>query len=513
MATSSTETELKYDVPDGAVVPELDQLPEVSRTRAARDEHLEAEYYDTEDLRLIRAGITLRRRRGGHDEGWHLKMPVGVNSRREIAVPLGDDDEGVPDELAERIRVHTRGKPVRPRATITTERKRLILIGASGAALAELAVDEVHAQKRTRAKSAAHWPQTTWREIELELTGGDRDLLDAADRLLLEHGLRRAASSAKFERVVGAGPRRAPGHRRPTSASSASDVVVGYVAEQLAAITSLDPMVRRNEPDAVHQMRVATRRIRSTLQSFGKLVWACDTSHAAAELKWLGGLLGQARDAEVLTERLLGKLGKLDPELVVGPAPDRVRDQFGTAGAKAVEAVRKTLDSRRYFALLDELDALIHEPELADDAGERAAAVLPGGARRAYRRTHRRLRVARTASAGSERDMALHEARKAAKRARYAAELVAPVIGSDARRFARRMKRVQTLLGDHQDSVIARRQERELAVSATRAGENAFTYGVLYEREVESAGRAEAKAVNAWKRAAKPGMRSWMRRS
>lgn len=511
MAVSSTETELKYDVPEGAVVPELDQLPAVSRTRKARDEQLEAEYYDTEDLRLIRAGITLRRRRGGHDEGWHLKIPAGDNSRREIAVPLGDGDEGVPDELAERIRVHTRGKPVRPRATITTERKRLILIGDSGAALAELAMDEVHAQKRTKAKSEASWPRTTWREVELELTGGDRDLLDAADRLLRKHGLQRAASSAKFERVVGAGPRRAHGHRRPTSGSSASAVVVGYVADQVTAIASLDPMVRRNEPDAVHQMRVATRRIRSTLQSFGKLVWTSDTSHAAAELKWLGGLLGQARDAEVLTERLLGRLGRLDRELVIGPVPDRVRDRFSPAGTKAIQAVRKGLDSRRYFALLDELDELIREPELTDDAGELATSLLPGAARRAYRRTRRRMRVARKASAGSERDVALHEARKAAKRARYAAELIAPVIGSDARRFARRMKRVQTLLGDHQDSVIARRLERELAVSAARAGENAFTYGVLYERDVESAERAEAKAVRAWKRAARPGVRSWMR--
>ncbi len=505
MVTTATETELKYDLPDDAALPELDQLPAVSRTRRAADEQLEAEYFDTEDLRLIRAGITLRRRRGGHDEGWHLKIPSGDNSRREIAVPLGEEAAGVPAELAERIKVHTRGKAVRPRATITTRRRRLILVDDGGEPLAELAVDDVHARQRTRART-----ESSWREVELELTGGSRDVLDAADKLLLSSGLRRAKSSAKFERVVGAGPEARRSRPRLSPTSRASDVVLGYLADQAGALKSLDPMVRRDEPDALHQLRVAARRLRSTFQTFGALIWTADTSHLAGELKWLGGVLGEARDAEVLAGHLLASLNGLEPELVIGPVAQRVHGHFDPVSAKARAAARKALDSRRYFALLDELDLLSHEPGLTAEAGLPAAAILPGAARRAYRRTRTRMRSAGRSPAGQSRDLALHEARKAAKRARYAAELLAPALGRDARRFATKMKNVQTRLGDHQDSVIARHVELDLSKGAARAGENSFTYGVLHERDAEAAGRARRQAARAWKRAAKPAVRAWL---
>lgn len=491
-------------MPDDAALPELDQLPAVAQTRQEADEQLEAEYYDTDDFRLIRAGITLRRRRGGHDEGWHLKIPADAHSRREISVPLADDVT-VPAELADQVKVHTRGKALRPRATITTSRKRVILIDEAGAPLAELAVDEVHATQRTRART-----QSSWREVELELTGGDRQVLDSADQLLLRSGLRRSVSSAKFERVVGAERDALPGRVNLSPASPASDVVLAYLADHAEALKSLDPMVRRDEPDAVHQMRVATRRMRSTLQTFGRLIWTADTSHLAAELKWLGGLLGQARDAEVIAGHLLASLSDVEPELVIGPVTRRVHGHFDPAGAKASDVARRTLSSRRYFALLDELDTLLREPGLTPDAGQPARALLPGAARRAYRRTRKRMRAARQSPAGQSNEIALHEARKAAKRARYAAELLTPALGKDPRRFARRMKQIQTLLGDHQDSVIARQVELDLAKGAARAGENAFTYGVLYQRDAEAAGQARAKAAKAWKRATKPAVLAWL---
>src|SRR5215472_11405049 len=113
MTSIEVETELKYEAPDDAVLPKLDDIPAVAATRRESEEHLEAEYYDTKDWRLIRAGITLRRRTGGHDDGWHLKMPVGVHSRREIRTPLGAADAGLPSQLAELVLVYTRGEPLR----------------------------------------------------------------------------------------------------------------------------------------------------------------------------------------------------------------------------------------------------------------------------------------------------------------------------------------------------------------------------------------------------------------
>jgi len=114
MAVNVNETETKYDAPAGAALPRLDDLPQVADTSRSAGERLEAEYYDTDDLRLIRAGITLRRRRGGDDAGWHLKLPLGADARREIQLPLGRAGRRVPSELAELVRVHTRSEPLRP---------------------------------------------------------------------------------------------------------------------------------------------------------------------------------------------------------------------------------------------------------------------------------------------------------------------------------------------------------------------------------------------------------------
>jgi inorganic triphosphatase YgiF len=133
MAANITETETKYDVPAGLALPSLDALAQVDRAVApAQEDQLEAEYYDTADLRLIRAGITLRRRRGGDDAGWHLKLPAGPDSRREIRLPLGRSASRVPAELSRLVRAWTRGEPLRPVVQMTTRRQRVILLSQSG---------------------------------------------------------------------------------------------------------------------------------------------------------------------------------------------------------------------------------------------------------------------------------------------------------------------------------------------------------------------------------------------
>lgn len=507
MTSIEVETELKYEAPDDAVLPKLDELPSVSATRRADDEHLEAEYYDTKDWRLIRSGITLRRRTGGHDEGWHLKLPAGPHSRREIRMPLGTADGQVPAQLAELVRVYTRSEPVRQVAVISTTRERLILLGDSGESVAELAMDDVSAL-RTAGKPEA----SRWREVEFELTGGDRKMLDAADQLLRRSGLRRAANSAKLERVVGVQarqPRDVSGSQLSPS-SRAGDVILAHLADQAERLKGLDPMVRGNEPDAVHQMRITTRRLRSMLQTYGSLIWRRDTSRLIAELRWLGVLLGSARDAEVLAEHLRSNLADTPAEQVIGPVEARVQGHFAPISAQARTELAQGLDSPRYFALLDQIDALLADESLAKAAGKPAQAVLPAAVRRTYRRTSRRMRSANHANEGQPKDTALHQARKAAKRARYAAEAVAPAMGKKARRFAKRMRRVQSLLGDYQDSVIARQLERDLAISAAQAGEDTFTYGVLYERDVHAGELARTRAQAAWRKAAKRRYRTWL---
>jgi CHAD domain-containing protein len=204
-------------------------------------------------------------------------------------------------------------------------------------------------------------------------------------------------------------------------------------------------------------------------------------------------------------------LHRTPAELIVGPVEARVQARFAKARASARRHVTAALGSQRYFRLLDELDRLLADPPLTPKAASPAADVLPVAVRSAYRRTRRRMRRASQAPAGQRRDEGLHEARKAAKRARYAAEAASAALGKPARRFAKRMKNVQSALGDYQDTVMARQAERDLGMSAHLAGENAFSYGLLYERDARDGERFQDEGLRAWRRASRPRYRRWLR--
>ena len=157
-------------------------------------------------MRLIRNGITLRRRRGGSDPGWHLKLPAGVSTRREIQLPLGRGRQ-VPARLARLVRGYTRGEALRPVARISTRRQVVTLIDAAGTSLAEIAADDVSAQTLGEETVISQWA-----EVEVELTGGGPRLLKAADAQLRRDGLQPSPRTAKLERALGwSGRRRPPG--------------------------------------------------------------------------------------------------------------------------------------------------------------------------------------------------------------------------------------------------------------------------------------------------------------
>jgi CHAD domain-containing protein len=538
MAVSANETEVKYEAAAAAELPPLDSLPQVAATDSA-EELLVAVYYDTDDLRLLRAGITLRRRSGGHDAGWHLKLPAGAHTREEIRLPSGGASDGaargaskgavrgagqgtsrgqrVPRELANLVRARSRGAPLVPVATVSTRRLAISLLDPAGQLLAEVADDHVTASRPQDPSSQEHW-----REVEVELAGGDGDLLVAADELLRRSGLTQSARSAKLERVLSSQLPPAADVPRPTATGPARHAIASYLAQQAEELAVLDPLVRRLRPDSVHKMRIATRRLRSTLRSFGAIIRLADTEHVAAELQWLGDVLGRARDAEVLAAHLHGRLTQYaqleqyeQPEHaggaeLLGPVAARIDAHFERASAAARTSVQKALDSKRYLALLADLDALVADPPPGPDSDAVAGPALAAAVRHTYRATHRRMRRALATPPGRDRDTALHQARKAAKRARYAAEATAGVAGPDARQFARRMQQVQSVLGDHQDSVIARQLERRLGVEAHLAGENAFSYGLLYERDACEAGLLQDRAAAIWHKASRPRYRRWL---
>jgi CHAD domain-containing protein len=513
MTTTTCETERKYEIRPGQPLPRLDDLPEVAGS-TAQEYLLEAEYYDTADFRLLRHGVTLRRRRGGPDPGWRLKLPASGLTRREVRLPLGRGGRQVPARLSALARGYTRGGALRPVARIQTRRQVLTLVDGAGDSLAEVADDDVSAESL-----GAETALSQWHEVEVELTGGGRRLLKAADSRLRRRGLQPSARAAKLERALaGQLPPRAqppvpggPDGTGPLAPGSAGAAVLGYLREQAARLLALDPLVRLEEPDAVHQMRVTARRLRSALQSFTEVIPAGHGEALIGELRWLGQVLGQARDAEVLAARLSRELHETPPEQVIGPVAARVRAHFAPVQAAAQRDITAALDSPRYAALLDALDRLLADPPRPSRAGRPAGDVLPAAARRAYRRTGRRLRRAERTVPGPARDTAYHQARKAAKRARYAGEAISPALGKPARRFARQMKRLQTVLGDRQDAVVARDLDRELGMSAHLTGENAFSYGLLHERETERATRLEREAQRRWERRDHPHFRQWAR--
>jgi len=506
MATEIRETERKYELESGAALPSLHDLPQVCGQSDPDEQTLEAEYYDTADLRLIRAGVTLRRRRGGTDAGWHLKLPLDSDSRREIQVPLGRTGRRVPAELSVLVRAYARGGVLRPVALITTTRHLRVLLDGAGASLAEVMTDDVSAQ--TLGESTI---LSQWREVEVELTGGGPDLLRAADRRLRHSGLRPAGHSAKLERALADQLPAAQGAPRLAAQSTAGDVVLAYARAQVALLPALDPLIRRDEPGSVHDMRVATRRLRSTLKTFGEILGLPDGSSLRAELKWLGGVLGGARDNQVLSSDLQGRLARQPAELVVGPVQARVQAHFAPRAASARTALLEALDSQRYILLLNALDQFLSSPSPTAEADLPAEDVLPAAVRQVYRRVQKRARRAVRAPAGQAREVALHETRKAAKDARYAAEAASPAVGRQARRFARRMKQLQSVLGDHHDAVEARDTAREIAMRAHLAGENAFTFGLLYESCRRDAVGLESQVTKKWEHAFRPRYSKWLR--
>jgi CHAD domain-containing protein len=531
MTTELRETEQKYEGDGSIVLPPLQGLPGVATVSDPEAETLVAMYYDSDDLRLLLAGVTLRRREGGADEGWHLKLPNDAASLR-VSLARGDRDrldrspeqaddsptdrEPVPGELARLVRVHTRGGVLRPVARIETRRRRTTLRNEQGQSLAEIAVDDVAAQTLGRTTTVVRW-----NEVEAELTGGSPRLARAMFDRLRRSGLHPAEHSAELEHVLGVGPRACAdgrsgagrwtrAERRPSSRSPAGEVVLAYLDAQAARLVALDPAVRRDQADAIHQMRVTTRRVRATLQAFPMVVPPTATQHLRDELKWLGTVLGTARDTEVLAEAFRAMLAVTPTELVIGPAAARVTVLFASREAAARGAVLGALDSPRYFAVLNELERLLADPPRAAAGMAPASEVLPHAVGQAYRRTGRRMRRASQVPPGPSRDGMLHEARKAAKRARYAAEAAQPAVGKKARTFAKRMTAVQSALGDHNDAVTVGTVAREIGVHAHLAGENAFTFGLLNEHAHHEARSAQRHARKAWKRATrKP--RCWLR--
>ncbi|MFC8083534.1 CHAD domain-containing protein [Streptomyces sp. NPDC057340] len=506
MTQSKRETERKYRPPSGGLagLPDLTGAGPVASVTSAGDEELDAVYHDTEDLRLAGSSVTLRRRTGGPDAGWHLKLPAGPDTREEVWAPLSDD---VPEALRELVLSRTRGARLRPVVRIRSTRQVRQLRDAGGGVLAELSLDEVRADA-----TASGGGRAEWGELEVELADGvPAGLLDAVEKRLRKKGTVRADSPSKLARALrdtGVGDAAV---RRPSAgvvAGSAGAYVLAYLREQVGILVALDPAVRRERPDAVHQMRVTCRRLRACLRSYRSVLDRRVTGPVGAELRWLAGELGAARDQEVLRDRIGGALDTLPDDLVLGPVAARLRAWEASRGVDVRSRTRAALGAARYLRLLDALDALVESPPLRAKAAGKPARTMARAVLAEYDRLAGRMERALALPAGRTRQTELHEARKAAKKLRYAAEVARPALGKPVARLGRHARALQQLLGEHQDAVVAQDTLRELAVTAHGAGESAFTWGVLHGRERAGAEARQRALPGVWRAASDPALRA-----
>jgi CHAD domain-containing protein len=454
----ATETELKYEVPADFV------LPRLAGAGDAETHELDATYFDTDDLRLARNRRTLRRRTGGTDAGWHLKTPGDGTSRTEHRLPLdGGANRGsggdVPEDLRSEVRAIVRDKELRPVARLRTHRVETPLCDDDGRTLALIAQDRVTAE--------TDGPEQQWQEVEVELVDGGPEVLRSVDRELRRAGATPAGGPSKLARALGDRLPAPPRGRNKTKISP----VLRYAREQRDALQAYDPGVRHGDPEAVHKMRVATRRLRSTLRTFKRSFPADQADFLKGELKWLAGQLGEVRDGQVLEHKLLGAVEREGAGFA--PIADRVREHLDAKVENGRRALAQDLNDARYLRLLDAVDELVGP----DDRGE------PNPLKRVRRALDKADRLLDEATLTGE-DEPLHEARKAYKQARYAVEVFVAPVGKPAKQLSDRLTDLQDVLGAHQDSVVAREILHELGHNDPEA----FRYGILHAHQ-EQVGR------------------------
>ena len=290
--------------------------------------------------------------------------------------------------------------------------------------------------------------------------------------------------------------------------SAATDLTVVEVVQHSIAqandrLRAQEPaLVAGDDPEAVHQARVSTRRLRSDLRTFGEFLDEQWVVPLRAELRWLGGELGAVRDIEVLRDRLREHASVL-PREQFDTASQVIRRLDSDRTAARAELMRG-LHSARYAELLIALQSAAESPRVVQEADARAVDVLPPVVRRPWKK----LRVSVAGLGEHPPDEALHGVRIRAKRCRYAAEAAAETFGKPARQFAAAIAKMQDVLGEHQDTVVARAW---LAKTASECGAaEAYALGMLAETERRVALDARAAFPVVWRRARRKQLRAWL---
>lgn len=494
LPTSHREVERKFRVHGLFEMPDLAASGIADWVESGEPFTMTAVYHDTESLALFRWGITVRRREGGGDEGWHMKLPVAGadgSTRDEMHLPLSEGEIGdVPAAFVEIVAPLLRGQPLLPVITLVTERTPHVLQSHDRRGLVEVVDDVVSAVHRGRIVTA-------FRELEAEAIDGHDPACLATLTRVVEFLLAAGAEPTSMSKAAAAlGPRTqlppdVPALPSPAPTDLAVDAIRAVLGQHVRHLLLADVGVRRDLPDSVHQMRVAARRLRSSFATFAPLLQADEAGALREELKWIASELGAIRDTEVMLERLDRHADLLphdeDRDRARGAIDPLLRARLATARAGALAALR----SDRHQQLVDDLMAAAIDPPVTDAAFTRCDRTLLPLVARTWKRLVRS--VDDLDDDGPSEPW--HRARITAKRARYAAEAVTGIFGRDMDRLADRLADVTEVLGDHQDAHVAQGILREVAREVD--GPTGLSLGRLLEveRDVEQEDRERFRAL------------------
>lgn len=496
---SSTEREIKLGASATFSMPNLDGLVAGLTATPSEAERLWTTYFDTDDLRLARWGMSLRHRTG---QGWTVKLQAAqegpVLARPEVT--FAGNGDAPPGEVVDLVRAVVRSDELHVQAQLDTIRERIALRNADGSLVADVFDDKVSVLEGQR-------PATMFRELEVELAENTPpsvgDVL--VDQLRLA-GANAPDPTPKYIRSLG--PHVALSAEIPIPAlgpePTCGDVVRRAIAKSVVRLIEHDPVMRLDtDPEGVHQARVATRRLRSDLRTFRSLVDPALAASLRDELGWLAGILGDVRDGDILLERISRNAALLPESSRAGAG--RVIGALAVTREDARDELFEALRSHRYIELLDLLIAAANAPTLRSGAELPARSVLPALVRDPWRLLEKRAE----ALGKSASDDALHDIRVRTKRVRYAAEAVAPVAGDGARAFAKAAADLQGVLGDFNDAVVAEGWLRDWA-HGSRSPSGVFAAGELASLERADAQRSRGLWRKAWRKLAAPKLRAWM---
>ncbi len=495
------EREVKLGAPRSFAMPELGGADDGFLAEPAEPRRLATTYYDTPDLRLARWGVSLRFREG---EGWTVKLP-SQDSGGPLLVRGEHVFDGPPSRppagAVDLVRVYVRSAPLAPVVRLRTVRRPIELRNAAGERLAEVVDDDVQVLDGRRIAAR-------FRELEVELT--DAALPDTVDKVLTrlhEAGAGDADPTPKYLRALGDRRLAGPELVLPELGRDASvEELLRYdLTASVLRLFNHEAGVRLGEdPEAVHQARVATRRLRSTLRTFSRLLDPDWTGHLRDELKELADRLGAVRDADVLLERLERKLATLtEADQRVGRRLLRtLADERDAARARLLEAMGQA----SYATLLDHLVEAARAPAVLPEAAGPAAAAVGDAVRRPWRK----LRQTVEEAGPDPGDAELHQIRIRAKRVRYAAEAAAPVVGKPAAKLAKAAADLQTVLGDQHDAVVAEAWLRQAVSRNGRRRGLPLVAGQLIGLERADAAALRERWRPTWKALADKKLRAWV---